>query len=270
MYFAASLFLAFAITLLFVSHIAKMLLAKRPGIGWIFLSSLVGGILAGIALIPIKIYVVDVEPMVMMIISLVVVLIVSSAAFKYINQMSWGGAITTNISNVVISLVTVVVAVFINGESIQDTVSMVTSTAKNNTVIVESVATGELDVSEVLDAQNNINSDADTIQDQDVQEEDDLVITELDLLPPSAVKEIEAKKNKVFREPKFRVISLGDINTAVGRKIRILKSNGRTILGSLKSVNGNSITISRRLTATSGEAVTPIALAKIQKLEVYR
>ena len=269
MYFAASLFIAFAITLLFVSHIAKMLLAKRPGIGWIFLSSLVGGILAGIALIPIKIYVVDLEPMVMMIISLVVVLIVSSAAFKYINQMSWGGAITTNISNVVISLVTVVVAVFINGESIQDTVNMVTSTAKNNTVIVESVATGELDVSEVLDAQNNINSDADTIQDQDVQEED-LVITELDLLPPSAVKAIEAKKNKVFREPKFRVISLGDINTAVGRKIRILKSNGRTILGSLKSVNGNSITISRRLTATSGEAVTPIALAKIQKLEVYR
>lgn len=268
MYFAASLFAAFVVTLLAVSYIAKMLLAKRAGIAWVFLATLVGSILAGIALVPLKIFVQGLEPMVMLIISLVVVLIVSSAAFKYINQMSWSGAITTNIANVVISLMTVVAAVFLNGESIKDTISVVTSTAKTNSAMVESVAIGEIE---------------DALQSQsltEVNEVDDIstapenvfepVVTEKDFLLPGAAKALEAKKKKVYVEPKFRVVSIGSIRSAVGRKIRILQKNGTTVLGNLRDVKGSDAIVARRLSASSGEAVTPISIARIRKLEVYR
>lgn len=269
MYFAGSLFAAFVITLLAVSYIAKMLLAKRPGIAWIFLASLSGSILAGIALIPIKIYVQGLEPMVMLIISLVVVLIVSSAAFKYINQMSWSGAITTNIANVVISLMTVVAAVFLNGESIKDTISIVTSTAKTNSAMMESVAIGEIEVQDALQSHELITEiEEDNIS--SFEEELEPVATEKDFLLPGAVKALEAKKKKVYIEPKFRVVSIGNIRSAVGQKIRILQKNGTTVLGSLKSVKGDDVIVARRLTASSGEAVTPISIARIRKLEVYR
>lgn len=267
MYFAASLFVAFVITLFAVSYIAKMLLAKRPEVTWVFLSSLVGSILAAIALIPLQIYVQGLEPMVMLIISLVVVLIVSSAAFKYINKMSWGGAITTNIANVVIGLMMMVAAVFINGESLQDTIEIVTSTAKTQSSVVESVAIGEMDVAEALKAPIIVKKQNNTFQSE---EEFEPVITEKDFLLPGAVRALEKEKKKVFVEPKFRVVSIGSIHSAVGRKVRILQKNGTTIQGNLKDVSGNHAIISRRLTASSGEAVTPISIAAIRKLEVYR
>ena len=268
MYFAASLLVAFVITLLAVSYIAKMLLAKRPEVTWIFLSTLVGSFLAAIALIPLKIYVQGLEPMVMLIISLVVVLIVSSAAFKYINQMTWGGAITTNIANVVISLMTVVAAIFVNGESLQETVGLVTSAAKTQSTVVESVAVGEMDVQEAL--KTPIIPKIENDDSLEAEEEIEPIATEKDFLLPSAVKALEREKKKVFVEPKFRVVSIGSIRSAVGRKIRILKANGTTVLGNLKSVSGNNAIVASRLTASSGEAITPISLAVIRKLEVYR
>jgi len=266
MYFAASLLVAFVVTMLAVSYIAKMLLAKRAGIAWVFLASLVGIVLAGITLVPLKIYVQGLEPMVMLILSLVVVLVVSSAAFKYINQMSWSGAITTNIANVVIGLMAVVTAVFLNGESIKDTIGVVTSTVKTNSALMESVAVGEVEVQDALQHELT-RSEEDA---KSFEEELEPVFTEKDFLLPGAVKVLEAKKEQVYVEPKFRVVSIGSIRSAVGRKIRILQKNGTTVLGNLKGVKGNDAIVARRLTASSGEAVMPISIARIRKLEVYR
>lgn len=273
MYLYGSLFAALVVTLFLVSRIAKMLHAKRPEMGWVFLASLIGGVLASIALVPLNIYVQGLEPMVMLIASIAVVLLTSSAAFKYINKMNWGGAITTNIANVVIGLMTMVAAVVLNGESLQDTISLVTSTAKQNSTMMESVATGELDVQEAIEAAIEPEVIDETLESEEeviALEDEDLEpkFTERDFLPPSAAKALNTKDAKVYIEPKFRVISVGNINSAVGRKIRILKKNGNTISGSLKSIRGNNAVLSKRI--ESGEATVPISIAKIQKLEVYR
>ena len=99
-------------------------------------------------------------------------------------------------------------------------------------------------------------------------EDEDPQFSELDFLPPGAAKEAKSKKANVYVEPKFRVVSIGSISSAVGRPIRIQKKNGNTITGSLKGINGNEAVIVQRL--SSGEAVTPISIATIKKLEVYR
>lgn len=271
MYFAASLFAAFILTLFLVSKIAKMLHAKRPEMGWVFLASLVGGIAASLAMLPLNLFIQDMDPMIMLIISLVIMLVVSSAAFKYINQMNWGGAVTTNIANVVIGLMTMVAAVVFNGESLQDTFSVVSTSAQKKSALVESVATGELDVRSVLTSEELAGTDEvletdDTIALED--EEFEPVITELDLMLPAAVGALKAKEKRLFVESRFVVVSVGNIRSAIGQRIRILKKNGNTISGSLKSIRGNNAVLSQRVSA--GEAIVPISIATIDKLEVYR
>ena len=121
MYFAASLFAAFVITLLLVSKIAKMLNAKRPEISWILFALIAGGILAAITTIVLNIFIQGQEPNVMLAMTLVATLIVSSAAYKYINKLNWSGAFTLNMASMAIGLLTLVTAVVINGESVSDT-----------------------------------------------------------------------------------------------------------------------------------------------------
>lgn len=273
MLYTASLVLAFAITLFLVSKIAKMMHAKRPDIGWVLLAMIVGMIFAAGALAALKLLVQDLDPIVMLIISLLTVLIASSAAFKIINKMSWSGAITTNIANVMIGLITGVLAVVINGESIQETVDKVSSTARNSNDIVAVINSDQGAINEQVDESQieaELAQDEMSMDDQEAALDEDAepVIREIDLIPPSAAKQILANKNKVYKEPKFHVITLGDIQTAVGYKIRIKKKNGTTIVGSLKRISGNDAVISRRL--ASGEAITPIAKASIRQLEVYR
>ena len=88
------------------------------------------------------------------------------------------------------------------------------------------------------------------------------------MLPAATVKEMEAKKNKVYKEPKYRVISLNNIRSAVGKNIRIKNTNGTSIIGALKNINANDLVIEQRI--NGGLATTPISFARIEKLEVYR
>jgi signal transduction histidine kinase len=268
MYFAASLFAALIVTLFVVSKIAKMLHAKRPEMVWVFLASLVGIVFAIISMVLLNLFAQGIDPMVMLIVSVTVVLIVSSVAFKAINQMNWSGAITTNIATVVIGLMTAVAAIVLNGESLNEKINDVTSLAKTNSAMMESVATGEVDVTSILDSGHSVSDEQQNEMAMEDAEELEPVITELDLLPPSAAKEIKAKTKRVYVEPKFHVISISSINSVVGSKIRIIKKNGNKITGSLKSIHGNDAVVSQRM--SSGVATTPISIASIRKLEVYR
>ena len=264
MYLIGSLLLAFGISVFAVSKIAEMLHAKKPGMERILLASLVGGIAAFVTIVALSALVKNVDPMILMILSIIAMFIVSTLAFKSINQMSWSGAITTNIANIALVLITGTAAIVLNGESFDKTIKSVQNTFNTNTAIVEGLASGNTDTMGIIDVAN------DQASDEQLVEEDELDPTfkEVDLLPAATVKELEAKKKIVYKEPKFRLISLSNIRSAVGKNIRIKNSKGQNIVGALRNVSNNDLIIEQRI--NGGLATIPISTAKIQKLEVYR
>lgn len=249
MYLIGSLLLAFFITLYLLSRIAEMLHAKEPGMPRVFAASLLGSITATIAVISLSLFIKEIDPLIMLILTISIMFIISSMAFKYINVMTWGGAITTNIANIALSLVALTVSVVLNGVSIDETLKIVNVNVSNTGLVPEEYAYQETE---------NI----------DTEEYVEESFKEIDLLPAGTVKEIKAKKRKVYKEPKFQVVSISSIRSMVGKKIRILNTNGNTIEGALKNVINNDAVIEQRM--NGGLAVTPIALSKINKLEVYR
>jgi len=287
MYFAASLLAAAVITFYLVGRITKMLHAKRHGPVWVFVASIVGLGLSSLALIPLGMYVKGLQPIEMFIVTLVLVFIIMSIAFKFINQMNWSAAITTNVANIVIGLITVVTAIVVNGESLEDSFRTVAHMTKEKASLVQSVVTGEevLDESQqeaIADAPDaNDSGAAEVSEDAGATMADDLAATEgesegglepsvseLDLLPPPAVAEIKRKKNHVYVEPKFRVISLGALNSAVGKTIRIHRRNADSVTGILVKRSARDVVIKQRM--KGGSAITPISVSRISKLEVYR
>ncbi len=285
MYFALSLAAAAVITFYLVGRITKMLHAKRHGPVWVFVASLVGLGLSSLSLVPLGIYIKGLEPMEMFIVTLALVFVIMSLAFKYINQMNWSAAITTNVANIVIGLITVVTAIVVNGESLEDSFRTVAHMTKEKASLVQSVVSGEevLNESEQeviaddLDANNSDVADeppeatmADDLAATEGESEDALEpsLSELDLLPPAAVAEIKKKKQHVYVEPKFRVISLGALNSAVGKTIRIHRKNADSVTGVLVKRSARDVVIKQRM--KGGSAITPIAVSRISKLEVYR
>ena len=281
MYFYASLLAAFIITVIVVSKIAQMLLAKRFTFPWVLLASLIGGIAATISYVLLSIFVNGIDPMVMLIVSLSTMFLISSAAFKVVNQMSWTGAITTNVANIAVILMTMTAAVVLNGKSLEEEFVSINSNLKDQMSMVESAAENlqnGIVISEdemVFDDEQSaevMTNDKEQVPETMVKKDEFIdeepIISERDLLPPSAVKALEKQKEIVYTEPKFHTIGVGNIGSLVGRTIRILKSNGNTISGALKSVNGSDAYVAQRI--SNGIATTPIAIAKIRKLEVYR
>lgn len=267
MYLIGSLLLALGISVFAVSKVAEMLHAKKPGMERILLASLIGSISAFVTLVVLGAFVKNVDQMTMVIVSIVAMLLVSTIAFKSINKLSWSGAITTNIANIALVLMTGTAAVVLNDESIDETIKTVKNTFNTNTAIVENIASGTTSAVSIIDDENSPNQNN---NDEQLVVEDDFEPTfkEVDLLPAGTVKELEAKKNIVYKEPKYRVISLTNVRSAMDRNIRIENTSGRIITGALKDVNANNLIIEQRI--NGGLATTPISMAKIAKLEVYR
>jgi len=261
MYLSLSLLAAVVITLLAVSKIAKMLLAKRPGLEWITAASLVSAAIAIVTYLGLNVFVKGLDPYVMLGITFTAMLLISSAAFKFINKMSWSGAIATNVANIVIVLATSVAAVVLNGESLSETVSTITSSAKSNTQMVDSMVTGQSP--HIEPAKMSIPED-ELVEDSDIEP----MITELNLLPPGTIKAIEKEKKRKYIAPKYHVVSISSIGSLVGKTLKIHKDNGSVIKGYLQNINGNDAIINRRM--SSGTAIVPVSLASIKKLEVYK
>ena len=264
MYLIGSLLLALGISVFVVSKVAEMLHAKKPGMERILLASLIGSVAAFVTLVVLGALIKNVDPMIMMILSLLAMFIVSTLAFKSINVMSWSGAITTNIANIALVLITGTAAVVLNGESIDKAIKSVQNTFNTNTAIVESLASGNTDTMTIINETSEQNTNEELVEDDDL----DPTFKEVDLLPAATVKELEAKKKVVYKEPKFRVISLNDARSALGKNIRIKNSKGKSIVGALKKISNNDLIIEQRI--NGGFAITPISMARIQKLEVYR
>jgi len=276
MYFYASLFAALVVTLVIVSKVAKMLLAKRYSIEWILLASLVGAVFATVAYILVSTFVKGVEPMAMLILSISVMFVTSSVAFKFINKMSWSSAVTTNVASIAVGLIAVTAAVVLNGKSFNDTLAAVNMAVSDKVSVAQNVAEDIKDGGEIS-LQAFEESATEELVDENGEEalveenfDDDLKpkITENQLIPPAALREIKQKEKKVYIEPKYRVINVGSIHSVVGKPIRIIKRNGKIIAGALKKINGSEAYIAQRL--SSGVATTPISIATIRKLEVYR
>lgn len=266
MYLVGSLLLALGLTIFAVSKIAEMLHAKKPGMERILLASLVGSIAAFATLVALGAFVKDVDQMTLLIVSILAMFIVSTLAFKSINEMSWSGAITTNIANITLVLITGTAAVVLNGESIDKTIKSVQNIFNTNTAIVENIASGDADPLAVIEEARAANND---LQEELMVDEDlDPTFKEVDLLPTSTVKELEEKKKVVYVEPKYRVISLSNIRSAMDKNIRIKNTNGRSIVGALRNIDNNDLIIEQRI--NGGVATVPIAFSKIQKVEVYR
>ncbi len=215
MYLTLSLLVAVVVTLLVISKIAKMLLAKRPQLEWITVASVVSAVIAIITYVGLNLFVVGLDPMVMLGVTFGTMLIVSSAAFKYINQMGWGAAIVTNVANVVVILATSVAAIVLNGESLSETISSITHGAKNNTAMVGSMVNGSEFTNPALES-TEMNLPEEDVLDDDGNEP---MITELDLLPKSAVKALD--KKRIYIEPTFQVVSIDSIHSLTGQTIKI-------------------------------------------------
>ncbi len=277
MLFIGLLIVSFLIVLFLVSKIAEMLNAKKSDMGRILLASVLGGFAAAVTLILLVMLVEDRHPAIMWGASVAATLIVSSLAYKYINGLSWGGAITTNIANVVLSLVALTASVVLSDGSINDTVAKMNDFAKKSTMVVQNAAKGDLDAAlspapEISAEADNGNKNKEGMLEQDEMDvaDDDLEPTfkETDLLPPATVKELKAKEKKVYIEPKFRVISLSNVRSAVGKNVRVLSVKGKTITGLLRKINGNNAVIEQHL--SGGSAITPVSFARIRKFEVYK
>ena len=145
----------------------------------------------------------------MLILTVLIVFIVSSAAFKHINEMSWGGAITTNIANIVLSLIAVTASVVLTGGSIDETINSVTGIAKGNINMVSTV-----------ESSSEMQNSEEVALDEDGYEP---TYKEVDLLPAGTVKELEAKEKRVYVEPKYHVISINNIRSAIGKIIPNIK-----------------------------------------------
>lgn len=277
MYLAASLLVAFAITILLLSKIANMLNAKRPDFGWVIFASVIGVISSAATMLSLSLFVKGLDPFLMLTFTLAITFIVSSAAYKYINKLSWSGAFTLNVASLAISTLGFVAAVVLNGESLSDSLDWASNSVKENTSTVRTMAASDFVIDEngeIIDPANKAENstaknDALTAESEMLlADEKDSAITELDLLPARAVRDIKRKQKRVYVEPKFRVISIGNIHSAIGRRIRISRKNGNTITGGLKRVSGNDAVISQY--TSRGIVVMPITMSKIHKLEVYR
>jgi len=272
LYLMGSLLLALGITVFIVSKIAGLLHAKKPEMDRVFIASLIGGIVAFITLAALIALVKDLDPVILLGVSVFSMLLVSSLAFKVINQMTWAGAITTNIANVALILITGTVALVVNDQKISTAVELVQNAFHTNTAVVENLAAGNSDALGVIqDTQKERQmkeqamkaAEAEAAIDEDV----DPTFREVDFLPAGTVKELEAKKNKVRKAPRFYTISLGEAGSAVGSTVRVKNSKGSIITGVLKS-SGSSLTIEQRV--SGGVATAQISRSNIEKLEVYR
>ncbi len=270
MYLIGSLLLALGVSVFAVSKIAEMLHAKKPGMERILFASLIGSLAAFITLVALGALVKNVDPMIMMILSILAMFLVSTLAFKSINEMSWSGAITTNIANIALVLMTGTAAIVLNGESIDKAIKSVQNTFNTNTAIVENLADGNTDAMSIIDDLNEENNDQTNNEELALDYDMEPTFKEIDLLPAATVKELADNKKRATerRAPKFRVISLNNIRSAVGKNIRIKNSNGRSIIGALKDISANALIIEQRI--NGGLATMPISMTKIQKLEVYR
>lgn len=280
MYLMGSLLLALGLSIFIVGKIAKMLHANKPSMWRILLASLFGSIAAFITLIAMSSFGKSVAPATLMFLSILSMFIVSMSAFKFINVMSWPGAITTNVAHIAFVLMTSTVALVLNGEPIDKAIKSVRSISTVNTAIVEGIVSGNtptfsagdksLTKSFVKQLTEPFTEPFTELSDEQalIDEDTDTAFKELDLLPVAVIKELNVKNKLIYKKPKFYLTKLSNARSAVGKSIRIKSLKGKSITGTLRSIRNNELIIEQRI--SGGLASFSVAAIKVETLEVYR
>lgn len=138
MYLTLMLLISAAITFFIASRITQFFLAERPEVKWVVFASLGSVLIAMITFIGLNFIVAGIDlsaadpsqtltkrhPTVMFIITISIMLLLSSVAFKVINKMGWGSAIVTNIASVAVMLVASVGSVTLNDNKISSEIEI--------------------------------------------------------------------------------------------------------------------------------------------------
>jgi len=171
--------------------------------------------------------------------------------------------------------------VVLNGESLKDSFQTTNIALQSNISSITDMASLELSGSEEVIEQeeekidNNedgadiglveLNDDSSDLGENEKQEP---LIKETDFMTKEAALAFEAKKNKTYLEPKFIIIKRSQAHEAIGYNIRVINTHGNTTIGLLTGIRGGKLVISKRV--VEGEAIVPMDLAAVRKLEVYR
>lgn len=246
----------FLITLWLTSHIAKQLFARQPGMSWIFTAWLVGIIFSFASLILLD--VLALEPMLTVILQLAMPVFFSTLAFVLFTQVSWGGALTTNIAGVFIGLILSVVALVVLGLPLDKTFSSARVLLHNGKAEITSLVTGK--------PADLIVTEAPVIEEDDIELEP--VYTSRDFLPEATQKALAKQDEAVLKTAKYHDINVFNARRAVGKLVRASWKDGRVLSGKLESVQGGDLIVTLR--RKEGLAQVPIAMSKLKKLEVYR
>ena len=250
------LIVTFLTTLWLTSHIAKQLFARQPGMPWVFVSWVVGIIFGFASLILLDVLVL--EPMLTVILQIVMPVFFSTLAFVLFTQISWGGALTTNIAGVFIGLILSVVALVVLGLPLEKTFGAARVVLHNGKAQVTSMITGKpADV---------IVTDAPVAIDEQIELEP--VYTSRDFLPEAAQKALAKQDEVVLKTAKYHDMNVFNARRAVGMLIRASWKDGRVATGKLEAVEGGDLIVTLR--RKEGLAQVPIAMSKLKKLEVYR
>ena len=250
------LIVTFLITLWLTSHIAKQLYARQPGMPWVFTAWLVGIIFSFASLILLD--VLALEPMLTVILQIAMPVFFSTLAFVLFTQVSWGGALTTNIAGVFIGLILSVVALVVLGLPLDKTFSAAKVLLHNGKAEITSLVTGK--------PADLIVTESPVIEEDDIELE--AVYTSRDFLPEETQKALAKQDEVVLKTAKYHDINVFNARRAVGKLVRASWKDGRVSSGKLESVQGGDLIVTLR--RKEGLAQVPIAMSKLKKLEVYR
>ncbi len=229
---------AAALALFSNSFIAKILKAKRYRFYWMILTWL----LTFIAIVAANLYQLD---------GLYVLLIGISTFFVsllVLNGMKPATAFTTAISGLaIITLFSVAILVLLQQ-------------AGSDTRGLTATALGLVPESEFYNV-NVLQKPEPDETDLYAKEAEDIVYSESDLLPNRVVKA------PVIRAHIYHEVDPRKAGSMKGASIRLLKTDGKTVKGSIVGVKGNRLIIGKYV-ASKGMIQAPVAFASIKKLEV--
>ncbi|PWQ94590.1 hypothetical protein [Leucothrix arctica] len=251
----------FLVTLFLTSHIAKQVHGKYWKMPVVFMSWVVGGLLAFLALVSIDVLpVAELDPTIILVLKYALPFLVSTIVLMVLVRLDFMSAFTVNAAGLFIGLILAVVAIVSLGHSIESTVNtgnIVLQTAKANVV---SMITGKPVNQEALAKLSPV----------EVEEEIELepVYTTKDFLPPSAQKALEVKEQKIYTQPHYRDINVLNARRVIGKRVRASWRDGKVSVGKLEAVEGGDLIVSLR--REEGIAQVPISMSSLKKLEVFR
>ena len=251
----------FLITLFLTSHIAKQLHGKNWKMPAIFMSWVVGGIFAFLAVVALDVLpIAELDPTVILVIKYALPILLSTIVFMLLVRLDFMSAFTVNAAGLFIGLILSVAGIVSLGHSIEQTVTtgnIALQTAKANVVSmitgkpVDKAALAKLEPVEVEE-----------------YEEVEPVYTTKDFLPPSAQKALEKKEGTIYTQPHYRNINVLNARRVIGKRVRASWRDGKVSVGKLEAVEGGDLIVSLR--REEGIAQVPISMTSLKKLEVYR